>query len=314
MDIPSEAENLENEKTIDNPTKIRHLVISGGGQTGFTFYGILREASKHGFWNIENIESIYATSIGSFISVVMCLNYDWDTLDNYFIKRPWDKVFKFDLYSIINAFDKKGIFDIKLFEDMFSPLFLGMDIPLSITLKEFYELNKIDLHIYATELNNFEITDISHTTHPEWRVIEAVYASSTLPIVFSPLIHDDKCYIDGGVLLDYPNIKCLSRGALPEEIFGIFKENPKNTNIVNEKSNFFNYLIIIFKSIMDRILYQYKIQSSNDTNRIKHEIEVLDNVVSLDEILSVASSSEERQRLIQFGADLFSRYVDSTTT
>jgi len=313
MDIPSELENIQNGTTIDNTTKIKHLVISGGGQTGLTFYGILRESNKYGLWSIENIRSIYATSIGSFIGVILCLKYDWDTLDNYFIKRPWDKVFKFDLYSIINAFEKKGIFDIKLFEEMFSPLFLGMDIPISITMKEFYELNNIDLHIYATELNNFELIDISHTTHPDWRVIDAVYASSTLPIVFSPFIHGEHCYIDGGVLLDYPIQKCLNSGAISDEILGIFKENPvDDSTIVNEKSNFFDYLIIIFKNIMTKILNLYNKEHDKKNTKIKHEIAVLDNFVSLDKMLSAASSSEERQRLIQFGAELFSQHIECT--
>jgi len=313
MDIPSELENIQNGTTIDNQSKIKNLVISGGGQTGLTFYGILRESNKYGLWSIENIRSIYATSIGSFIGVILCLKYDWDTLDNYFIRRPWDKVFKFDLYSIINAFEKKGIFDIKLFEEMFSPLFLGMDVSLSITMKEFYHLNNVDLHIYATELNSFELIDISHTTHPDWRVIDAVYASSTLPIVFSPFIHGEHCYIDGGVLLDYPIKKCLNSGAISDEILGIFKESPvDDSTIVNEKSNFFDYLIIIFKNIMTKMLNLYNKEHETKNAKIKHEIAVLDNVVSLDKMLSAASSSEERQRLIQFGAELFSQHIECT--
>jgi predicted acylesterase/phospholipase RssA len=307
-DLQNELENCE-----ENHTKIKNLVISGGGQTGLTFYGILRESNKYGLWNIENIHSMYATSIGSFICVLLCLKYDWDTLDNYFIKRPWDKVFKFDLYSIINAFEKKGIFDIKLFEEMLSPLFLGMDIPLSITMQEFYDITNIDLHIYATELNKFEIVDISHTTRPEWRVIDAVYASSTLPIVFSPFICGEHCYIDGGVLLDYPINKCLNNGASPDEILGIFKENPiDNSTMVNEKSNFFDYLIIIFKNIMTKMLNLYNTTDYNKNDiKIKHEIAVLDNFVSLDQMLNAASSSEERQRLIQFGVDIFVKHIDS---
>jgi predicted acylesterase/phospholipase RssA len=195
---------------------------------------------------------------------------------------------------------------------MFSPLFLGMDIPLSITMKEFYDLSGIDLHIYATELNNFELIDISHTTHPDWRVIDAVYASSTLPIVFSPFIHGEHCYIDGGILLDYPIQKCLNNGSIPHEIFGIFKANPvDNSTIVNEKSNFFDYLIIIFKNIMTKILNLYNIAYVKNEIKIKHEITVLDSFISLDQMLNAASSSEERQRLIQFGVDIFAKHIDS---
>jgi predicted acylesterase/phospholipase RssA len=92
---------------------IRHLVISGGGQTGFTFYGILKEAEKQGFWNIGDITSMYGTSIGTFISVMLCLKYDWETIDNYLIKRPWQEIFKIDLYSVIQSFEKRGIFNVQ---------------------------------------------------------------------------------------------------------------------------------------------------------------------------------------------------------
>ena len=38
---------------------IKHLVLSGGGPTGFLTYGAARFLSKEGFWDISNIESIY---------------------------------------------------------------------------------------------------------------------------------------------------------------------------------------------------------------------------------------------------------------
>ena len=58
--------------------------------------------------------------------------------------------------------------------------------------KEFYEINKIDLHIFSTELNKFETVDFSHKTHPDWRIIDVIYCSSALPIVFSPYMKEDK--------------------------------------------------------------------------------------------------------------------------
>ena len=157
--------------------KIEHIVISGGGQTGFTFYGILREAAKHGFWDINNIRSFYGTSVGTFLSVILCLKYDWETIDTYFINRPWQNIFKVDLYTIMQAFEKRGIFGIDTMEKMLGPLFAGKDISMSITLKEFYDLNGIDIYLFTTELNQFKLCKMSHKTHPDWRVIDAVYAS-----------------------------------------------------------------------------------------------------------------------------------------
>ena len=88
------------------PPIIKHLVIAGGGTYGFSAYGALKETHKHGIWDIKNIESCYCTSIGALLSVIIFLGYEWETLDNYFIKRPWSTVLKYDIHTIINSYEK----------------------------------------------------------------------------------------------------------------------------------------------------------------------------------------------------------------
>ena len=62
---------------------IKHLVIAGGGPIGLQFLGALEHLNEQGFWNFEDIESIYATSIGTFLGAIICLKYDWFTLNKY---------------------------------------------------------------------------------------------------------------------------------------------------------------------------------------------------------------------------------------
>ena len=83
--------------------KIENIVISGGGLTLFTYYGILKESSKSNVWNINDIKTIYGTSAGAILSVLLCLKYDWETLDNYIINRPWEKVFNVDMYLLFET-------------------------------------------------------------------------------------------------------------------------------------------------------------------------------------------------------------------
>jgi predicted acylesterase/phospholipase RssA len=73
---------------------IKHLVISSGGPAGIMMYNILRTLNMKGVWNIQNIRTIYGSSVGSFIAILIALNYDWSTMDDYIIKRPWDKIFR----------------------------------------------------------------------------------------------------------------------------------------------------------------------------------------------------------------------------
>ena len=73
--------------------KIRHLVISSGGPAGHMMYSILRTLNLKGVWDIKDIRTIYGSSIGSFAAIIIALQYDWETMDDFLIKRPWEKIF-----------------------------------------------------------------------------------------------------------------------------------------------------------------------------------------------------------------------------
>jgi predicted acylesterase/phospholipase RssA len=276
---------------------IRHLCISGGGIAGLTFYGILREAHKHQFWKLEEIQTMFGSSVGSLLSVILCLGYDWELLDNYFIKRPWNTVFKFDIYSVIQSFDKRGIFGPEVIEEVLAPLFSGKDVPLSITMREFFDLTGVELHLMTTEANTYTNVDISHLTHPDWRVIDAVYCSCAIPIVFSPIIRGDECYIDGDALVSYPIVKCRERAETPDEIFGLKKEFA-NSPTIRETSSLFDFIIVIGTNVMRSILGQ-------TSGTIKNEILVRGSHLSIDSIIRATSVREERETMISHGAELF---------
>jgi predicted acylesterase/phospholipase RssA len=299
--MENENKTKENENKNETPQIIEHLVISGGGQTGFTFYGILKEAAKQGFWNIKNIKSMYGVSIGTFIAVILCLKYDWDIIDTYLINRPWHNVFKVDIYTILQAFERRGIFGIDAMEKMLGPLFAGVDISTSVTLKEFYELNGIDLYFYTTELNQYKQIKMSHKTHPDWRVIDAVYASCTLPIIFAPLIKGAECFIDGGALCSYPMKLCLDDGNDPNTILGI-KKLYAVSSLVNETSSLFDYLMVVLKNTISML-------NGNETDLIKNEILIDGDHTTIDNLLSLASSKEEREANIARGIIIFNDFM-----
>jgi len=283
---------------------IKHLVISGGGVAGFSFYGALRESNRNGVWNIDNIESIHGTSVGSLLAVMLALKYDWETLDDYLIKRPWQNLYKFNMYTLIEALKKRGVFDIKVFEETLSPLLSGKDISVNVTMREFYEQTKIDLHIYVTEIHGFTNLDISHKTHPDWRVVDAVYSSSSLPVLFSPLLIDGKCYCDGGLLMNYPVAAAIRGGANPPEILGVMRvDDPGRSLEITEESSLIDYGLILIRRAMEKIL------APAQTTKIGAQYGIVGQLVSLYDIVNVAASEEERKRLIDVGVD----YVKSLT-
>ena len=297
-------DNTTNKETNESKeSNIHNIVISGGGVDILSFYGALRESNKRGLWDISNIKSIYGTSAGSMLGVMLLLKYDWDTLDNYIINRPWQNVFKFNMYSIIHSFQERGVFDIKIVEEMFLPIFKGKDISINITMQELFELTAIDLHIYTVDINLFEIVDISHKTHPKWRVIDAIYVSSSLPFIFKPLIKDCICYTDGGVLLNYPLSKCIEDGGLPNETLGISKETTNcDTDTITDESNIFDYLLFILSKMLKKARLN-NVKNNNDNILIKYNIVIQSKLSTLPDIINAASSIEDRIAFIKKGVE-----------
>lgn len=296
-------ENVQDDSQYPN---IKHLVISGGGTYGFLAYGALRETCKAGFWKRENIQSIHTVSVGGMIATMLLLDYDWETMDDYLIKRPWDKVFHYDVQTIFNAFENRGLFDNNMIIDIMKPLLLGKDVDLDITLKQFYEKTHIDLHLYATETTAFELVSLSHTTHPDWKLLDAMYASAGLPVFASPYIVGDKSYIDGGVFLNYPLKQCLNKeGVLEDEVFGVQKESIYTTsNEISNTSNLLDYILILLDKVLARIN-----QDSENNGLIQHEMIIRSSPICATDLYQFSILEECRKNGIEEGVVFGRRFL-----
>ena len=187
---------------------IKHIVICGGGPTGLLSYGAARHLAQQGFWSHDAIETIYGTSIGSLIGAMLCLKHEWSTLDDYLIKRPWEKVIVESL-EMFELFSCKGMAKLKLLDDIMQPLLESKDLALGVTLREFYEHSRISLNLFTVELNAFKQVQLSHATHPDLPLMDAIKMSCCMPMLFQPIVRDGCCYIDGGLIVNYPMRECL---------------------------------------------------------------------------------------------------------
>ena len=54
---------------------IQHIVINGGGPTGWLTYGALKYLFEKNFIHLDNIKSIYGTSAGAILGVIFLLHF-----------------------------------------------------------------------------------------------------------------------------------------------------------------------------------------------------------------------------------------------
>lgn len=284
---------------------IKHLVISGGGPIMVQILSAIQELEKNAFLNINNIESIYGTSAGAIIGVMLALKFDWETINDYIIKRPWHDVFPIKVQNILDAYTKKGIFDIKTIEKCFKPLFDAKDISLDINLKDFYELTKIDLHIFTFEINEYKIYDISHISHPELSVMKAIQMTCSIPILLVPVCIDDKCFMDGGVACNYPLNFCIESGKNENEILGFKNKYSEDKSIINEESTLLDYLLnFLFKAI-------FSVNTNYIQPSIKNEVICDASYLSLEVFKSALSSIEVRKDLFEKGKQTAINFMNS---
>jgi predicted acylesterase/phospholipase RssA len=290
---------------------IKHLIISGGGPLGIRFLSALETLNLEKYWDVNEIESIYGTSIGCILGVMICLKFDWETLNNYIINRPWHDAIKVTPKQLFESYCNKGIFDKKIMEILFKPLFQAKDLSLSITLQEFYNYSNVDLHIFTFEVNSFTTAEYSHITHPNLSLIDAIFMSSSLPGLFIPTIIDKCCYIDGGIMCNYPINECLRDHQNEDECLGIvysYKGGDKSTinSSVNENASLLDYINCITINSVNYIRDSIKIK------KIKNVIKcIVDfNPLTIEIMNEMINNKNMREEWFEIGKNDAKTFLD----
>ena len=340
---------------------IKHLVISSGGPAGHMMYSILRTLNLKGVWDIKDIKSIYGSSIGSFIAIIIALRYDWEVMDDYLIKRPWEKIFvsstsssgasssasssastgastsssatssngastsssehtsehantssttfsdaKNKLDYVFKLYKNHGLYGLKEFTETLRPALQGKDIPINITFQEFYARTGVEVHFMVTELNKFQAIDFSYKTHPTHSVVEACYMSCCYPFGFTPIYRDGCCYIDGGIIIDYPVNECIrDQKCGVAEILGVkmlWERKPAN---LTDKSSVLQFVSTFFNQIKANLF------ENRPTTPIPNEVVCVSKVFASQDWMNWVKDENYRRELVLRGetfANVFLSY------
>lgn len=302
--------------TTNKEHPIKHLVISGGAHTGFIYYGCVKSLFQQNILSLDQLETFYGTSIGAYVIVYLLLGYDWEALDNYLINRPWHHIFKIDMDRIMQAFPRGGLFNRSLVEAGFEPVFKGKDVSMDITLLEFYKLNQKEFHLITTDFYKLETVDLSYKTHPQIKLIDALYATSCLPVVFEPCRIDtipDTLFIDGAAILNYPLYLCMDAHQEDHsEILGIYlSDGDLDKKHTLQENSFYRLLEFLFL-LMIRFWLRIKYIRTEYETRVLHQIPIQFSA-DWNSLVNTCKSSDERGRLVRLGDSYASNYVDLWT-
>ena len=180
-----------------------HIVLSGGSLKCLTSLGCLRYHERAG--HLEHVHCFVGVSAGAILCLLLSVGFTTDDI----IKLVYQQVIPhalqgLNLDSVLSLPDTYGIdngsaymsilqkaLHLKLFED-------------TLTFQELYEKTG---HILAVGVTNvaLHVTEYwDKDTQPGTPVMTAVHASISIPLLFQPVWHGGYCYVDGGVLNNFP--------------------------------------------------------------------------------------------------------------
>ena len=128
--------------------------------------------------------------------------------------------------------------------------------------------------------------------------------TSSFPVFLSPVLIENKCYIDGGIICNYPLDKCIAANGNVDEILGFNNDycsekssEKQNGNSITDDSSLIDFLLGLFIKIIRSM------ETDTKQQKIKNEVIYKAEHISVDIMKNCMYSHEVRQQLLDSGID-----------
>lgn len=228
----NEQSNIEEKITPKKNPSYTTLVCSGGGTKGFSLIGSLEYLHENGY--LQNINTFAGTSIGGVISTLIVIGYQPKEIFEVMSKINLFKMKNQNFHNVIKSY---GIDDGQKIEILLTKLLSYKQIDINITLKEVYEKTNKTLILSTTCINDKTPKYMSHESYPDLKLITALRMTSAIPLYFTPVIYDNKYFIDGACMDNFP-MHLFDKPDVLEHTLGIYLTTKVNQSNIENAEDF----------------------------------------------------------------------------
>jgi NTE family protein len=167
-----------------------NLVLCGGGIKGIAHIGVLFALKELGF----------LTNYQNFIGTLYLIGYSPAELYDCIKLLDLDKLKSINMVNI----DQFGLDTGENYEYTIKRLIKNKGLSDNITLKEFYTKTNKKLILVSVCLNTTEVCYLSHETFPDLPLYLAIRMTTSIPLIYCPVIYEKRMYVDGACIDNYP--------------------------------------------------------------------------------------------------------------
>lgn len=267
------------------------MVIAGGANKVLCAIGCIRYLEEKGF--MKNILNFVGTSAGALLCFMLSLGYTSKEMEGTFMTIIGDdSISQFDVEQVFMVFETLGLNtgdSIIKAGHHFLKHKTGLD---DITFMDIAKTMGKHLVICGSNLTDEKEEYFSVDTHPNMSVITALRISCSIPILFTPLMWNDKLYVDGSLFNNFP-ISYFKDHKL-KDIIGV---NVLNKNY-QKTGTFLEYIMFLLNALYNRT---YQTASMNDHANNIVTIEMEDDEWFSLHTMKVNITQEKMDQWIQVG-------------
>lgn len=250
--------------------KIDTLVLSGGGIKCLSILGALSYLIETEIIEdcFKGIKKIHYTSGSSIFTFPLLFGFNIGSAIEIFKDVDWSKIDLTEKMSINNLFTNFGFTDTETYNYVLEVFLENKGIRKDITLKEVYEINKIELNFNVVNVTKDKYESLNYINSPDLPIIKAIRMTSNIPILFKPIEYNGDLFVDGGLI---ENIKyeelCKNKKSIGIDIIASDLANTdEREDKKNEFKDFKEYLSYLYS------IYGSKVYHENLKNHIKIKI------------------------------------------
>jgi len=220
---------------------VKNLVLSGGSMKGLAYIGMIKCIEEYDI--VKKIDNFIGTSIGACVCFCLLIGFTYEELYDVFINLDINKARNINVDNILNFGTTYGVDNGEKIVKILK-VFLKKKLHVnSITFSELYEKTQKNITIIGSCLNTTSVEYFNLKNNPNMDVIDALRISISIPLFFTPVIYENKYYVDGALTNNYPIDICVNNN---KETLGVVLTS--NTYTYTEINSIDNYLISIINT------------------------------------------------------------------
>ena len=220
---------------------VKNLVLSGGSMKGLAYIGMIKCIEEYDI--VKKIDNFVGTSIGACVCFCLMIGFTYEELYDVLINLDINKARNINVDNILNFGTTYGVDNGEKIVKILK-VFLKKKLQVnSITFSELYEKTQKNITIIGSCLNTTSVDYFNLKNNPNMDVIDALRISISIPLFFTPVIYENKYYVDGALTNNYPIDICVNNN---KETLGVVLTS--NTYTYTEINSIDNYLISIINT------------------------------------------------------------------